>query len=206
MMLALVRIALSKPYTFVVLALLILILGPLSAMRTPTDIFPNVDIPVIAVAWQWRGLLPDEMAGRITTPFERALNSIVNDVEHIEATSYTGFGIVKIFFHDTVDINMANAQVTGVAQTLLRQMPQGTAPPLIMNYNASTVPVLQLALSGKGLTEQQLADLGMNQLRSRLVTVQGASIPWPFGGKSRQIQIDLDPDALRARGLAVRGT
>ena len=202
MMLALVRIALSKPYTFVVLALLILILGPLSAMRTPTDIFPNVDIPVIAVAWQWRGLPPDEMAGRITTPFERALNSIVNDVEHIEATSYTGFGIVKIFFHDTVDINMANAQVTGVAQTLLRQMPQGTAPPLIMNYNASTVPVLQLALSGKGLTEQQLADLGMNQLRSRLVTVQGASIPWPFGGKSRQIQIDLDPDALRARGLS----
>ena len=202
MMLALVRIALSKPYTFVVLALLILILGPLSAMRTPTDIFPNVDIPVIAVAWQWRDLLPDEMAGRITTPFERALNSIVNDVEHIEATSYTGFGIVKIFFHDTVDINMANAQVTGVAQTLLRQMPQGTAPPLIMNYNASTVPVLQLALSGKGLTEQQLADLGMNQLRSRLVTVQGASIPWPFGGKSRQIQIDLDPDALRARGLS----
>ena len=161
-----------------------------------------MDIPVIAVAWQWRGLPPEEMAGRITTPFERALNSIVNDVEHIEATSYTGFGIVKIFFHPTVDITMANAQVTGVAQTLIRQMPQGTQPPLIMNYNASTVPVLQLALSGKGLTEQQLADIGMNQLRSRLVTVPGAVIPWPFGGKSRQIQIDLDPDALRARGLS----
>ncbi|MBR9791246.1 MAG: efflux RND transporter permease subunit [Gammaproteobacteria bacterium] len=201
-MLALVKIALSKPYTFVVLALLIAILGPLSASRTPTDIFPSVDIPVVAVAWQWRGLPPEEMAGRITRPFERALNSIVNDVEHIEATSYTGFGIVKIFFHPTVDINMANAQVTGVAQTLLRQMPQGTQPPLIMNYNASTVPVLQLALSGKGLSEQQLADIGMNQLRSRLVTVQGASIPWPFGGKSRQIQIDLDPDALQARGLS----
>lgn len=201
-MLALVKIALSKPYTFVVLALLIAILGPLSASRTPTDIFPSVDIPVVAVAWQWRGLPPEEMAGRITRPFERALNSIVNDVEHIEATSYKGFGIVKIFFHPTVDINMANAQVTGVAQTLLRQMPQGTQPPLIMNYNASTVPVLQLALSGKGLSEQQLADIGMNQLRSRLVTVQGASIPWPFGGKSRQIQIDLDPDALQARGLS----
>ena len=201
-MLALVKIALSKPYTFVVLAILIAILGPLSANRTPTDIFPSVDIPVVAVAWQWRGLPPEEMAGRITRPFERALNSIVNDVEHIEATSYTGFGIVKIFFHPTVDINMANAQVTGVAQTLLRQMPQGTQPPLIMNYNASTVPVLQLALSGKGLSEQQLADIGMNQLRSRLVTVQGASIPWPFGGKSRQIQIDLDPDALQARGLS----
>ena len=141
-MLALVKIALSKPYTFVVLAILIAILGPLSANRTPTDIFPSVDIPVVAVAWQWRGLPPEEMAGRITRPFERALNSIVNDVEHIEATSYTGFGIVKIFFHPTVDINMANAQVTGVAQTLLRQMPQGTQPPLIMNYNASTVPVL----------------------------------------------------------------
>ena len=201
-MLALVKIALSKPYTFAVLAILIAILGPLSANRIPTDIFPSVDIPVVAVAWQWRGLPPEEMAGRITRPFERALNSIVNDVEHIEATSYTGFGIVKIFFHPTVDINMANAQVTGVAQTLLRQMPQGTQPPLIMNYNASTVPVLQLALSGKGLSEQQLADIGMNQLRSRLVTVQGASIPWPFGGKSRQIQIDLDPDALQARGLS----
>ena len=201
-MLALVKIALSKPYTFVVLALLIAILGTKSTQRTPTDIFPSVDIPVIAVAWQWRGLPPEEMAGRITTPFERALNSIVNDVEHIEATSYTGFGIVKIFFHPTVDITMANAQVTGVAQTLIRQMPQGTQPPLIMNYNASTVPVLQLALSGKGLTEQQLADIGMNQLRSRLVTVPGAVIPWPFGGKSRQIQIDLDPDALRARGLS----
>lgn len=201
-MLALVKIALSKPYTFVVLALLIAILGPLSAQRTPTDIFPAVDIPVIAVAWQWRGLPPEEMAGRINTPFQRALNSIVNNIEHIEATSYTSFGIVKIFFHPTVDITMANAQVTGVAQTLLRQMPPGTQPPLIMNYNASTVPVLQLALSGKGLSEQQLADIGMNQLRSRLVTVPGAVIPWPFGGKSRQIQIDLDPDALRARGLS----
>ncbi|MGO3423942.1 MAG: efflux RND transporter permease subunit [Pseudoalteromonas distincta] len=201
-MLALVKIALNKPYTFIVLALLLLIIGPLSILRTPTDIFPNIDIPIVAVAWQYNGLSPDEMAGRITTPFQRALNSVVNDVEHIEATSYTGFGVVKVYFHPTVDINMANAQVTGVAQTLLRSMPQGTQPPLILNYSASTVPVLQLALSGKGLTEQQLADLGMNQLRSRLVTVQGSSIPWPFGGKSRQIQIDLDPQALKARDLS----
>lgn len=201
-MLALVKIALKKPYTFVVLALLIIILGSLTAANTPKDIFPNVDIPIVAVAWQYRGLPPDEMAGRITTPFQRALTSTVNDIEHIEATSYTGFGVVKIFFHPTVDINMANAQVTAVAQTMVRQMPSGTQPPLIMNYNASTVPVLQLALSGKGLTEQQLADLAMNQLRSRLVTVQGTAIPWPFGGKSRQIQIDLDPAALQARGLS----
>lgn len=201
-MLALVRVALNKPYTFVVLALLIVILGAITAAKTPKDIFPNVDIPIIAIAWQYRGLPPDEMAGRITTPFQRALTSTVNNIEHLEATSYNGFGVVKVYFHPTVDINMANAQVTAVAQTMVRQMPSGTQPPLIMNYSASTVPVLQLALSGKGLTEQQLADLAMNQLRSRLVTVQGAAIPWPFGGKSRQIQIDLDPDALQARGLS----
>lgn len=198
---SLVRIALSRPYTFIVLALIILILGPLAFVRTPTDIFPEVDIPIIAVAWQYRGLPPDEMAGRINTPFERALTSTVNNIEHIEANSYTEFGIVKIFFHPTVDINMANAQVTAVAQTMLRQMPSGTQPPLIVNYSAATVPVLQLALSGKGLTEQQLADLGMNQLRTQLVTVPGSVIPWPYGGKSRQITIDLDPEALRARGL-----
>lgn len=151
---ALVRIALSRPYTFIVLALLILILGPLAFVRTPTDIFPEVDIPIIAVAWQYRGLPPDEMAGRINTPFERALPSTVNNIERIEANSYTEFGIVKIFFHPNVDINMANAQVTAVAQTMLRQMPAGTQPPLIVNYSAATVPVLQLALSGKGLTEQ----------------------------------------------------
>jgi CzcA family heavy metal efflux pump len=201
-MLALVRVALNKPYTFVVLALLIVILGAITAAKTPKDIFPNVDIPIIAIAWQYRGLPPDEMAGRITTPFQRALTSTVKNIEHLEATSYNGFGVVKVYFHPTVDINMANAQVTAVAQTMVRQMPSGTQPPLIMNYSASTVPVLQLALSGKGLTEQQLADLAMNQLRSRLVTVQGTAIPWPFGGKSRQIQIDLDPDALQARGLS----
>ncbi|HEX6832537.1 MAG TPA: efflux RND transporter permease subunit, partial [Rudaea sp.] len=200
-MLGIVRIALQRPYTFIVLALLILIIGPLAALRTPTDIFPNINIPIVAVAWQYTGLPPDQMSGRITTPFERALTTTVNDIEHIEANSYTGFGIVKIFFHPTVDINMANAQVTAIAQTLIKQMPPGTTPPLIVNYSASTVPILQLALSGKGMSEQQLADLGMNQLRTRLVTVQGAAIPWPFGGKSRQVQIDLDTAALQARGL-----
>ncbi|MDR3386321.1 MAG: efflux RND transporter permease subunit [Rudaea sp.] len=200
-MLGIVRIALSRPYTFIVLALLILIIGPLAALRTPTDIFPNINIPIIAVAWQYTGLPPDQMSGRITTQFERALTTTVNDIEHIEATSYTGFGIVKIFFHPSVNVSIANAQVTAIAQTLIKQMPPGATPPLIVNYSASTVPILQLALSGKGLTEQTLADLAMNQLRTRLVSVPGAAIPYPFGGKSRQVQIDLDTAALQARGL-----
>ncbi|HEX3124749.1 MAG TPA: efflux RND transporter permease subunit [Rhodanobacteraceae bacterium] len=200
-MVGIVRIALQRPYTFVVLALLILIMGTLALLRTPTDIFPNINIPIVALAWQYAGLPADQMSGRITSPSQRALTTTVNDIEHIEANSYPGFGIVKIFFHPTVDINMANAQVTAISQTMVKNMPPGTTPPLILNYSASTVPILQLALSGKGLSEQALADLGMNQLRTRLVTVQGAAIPWPFGGKSRQVQIDLDSAALQARGL-----
>ncbi|OPF94237.1 Cation efflux system protein CusA [Rhodopseudomonas palustris] len=201
-MIALVCIALSRPYTFVVLALLLLIVGPLAALRTPTDIFPEIRIPVIGVVWQYTGLPPDQMAGRITTPFQRALTTTVNDIEHIVANSYGGFGIVKIFFQPNVDIRTANAQVTAISQTLLKQMPPGATPPLILNYSASTVPILQLALSGEGMTEQSLADLAINQLRTPLVTVPGAAIPWPFGGKQRQIQIDLDPSALQARGLS----
>jgi len=197
-----VRIALSRPYTFVVLALLILIIGPLAALRTPTDIFPDIRIPVIGVVWQYTGLPPDQMSGRITTPFERALTTTVNDIEHIVANSYNGYGIVKIFFQPNVDIRTANAQVTAISQTLLKQMPPGATPPLILNYSASTVPILQLALSGEGLTEQNLADIGINQLRTPLVTVPGAAIPYPYGGKQRQIQIDLDPAALQARGLS----
>ncbi|MGO8973608.1 MAG: efflux RND transporter permease subunit [Steroidobacteraceae bacterium] len=200
-MLAIVRIALSRPYTFVVSALLILLLGTLAALRMPVDIFPSIRIPIIAVAFQYQGLPPDQMAGRIITPFERALTTTVNDIEHFEANSYTTFGIVKIFFHPTVNIATANAQVTAISQTLLKQMPAGTTPPLILNYSASTVPIIQLALSGKGLTEQNLADLGMNFVRPRLVTVQGAGIPWPFGGKAPQVMFDLDTAALQSRGL-----
>jgi multidrug efflux pump subunit AcrB len=203
-MIALVRIALSRPYTFVVLALLIVIVGPLAALRTPTDIFPDIRIPVIGVVWQYTGLPPDQMAGRITTPFERALTTTVNDIEHIEANSYNGFGIVKIFFQKTVDIRTANAQVTAISQTLIKQMPPGATPPLILNYSASTVPIIQLALGGEGLSEQQLADLGINNVRTPLVTVPGAAIPYPFGGKQRQVQIDLDPVALQARGLSAQ--
>jgi multidrug efflux pump subunit AcrB len=200
-MLALVRIALNRPYTFVVAALLIFLVGSLAAMRTPVDIFPSINIPIIGVAFQYQGLPPDQMAGRVITPFERALTTTVNDIEHIEANNYTSFGIVKIFFHPTVNIATANAQVTAIAQTLLKQMPAGTTPPLIINYSASSVPIIQLALSGKGLTEQNLADLGMNFVRPRLVTVQGAGIPWPFGGKSPQVMFDLDSAAMLSRGL-----
>src|SRR5262245_45069474 len=201
-MLGIVRIALRRPYTFVVLALLILITGPLAALRTPVDIFPEIRIPVIAVVWQYTGLPPDQMAGRIMASYQRSLTTTVNDIEHIEGNSYTGVGIVKIFFQPGVDIRTANAQVTAVSQTVLRQMPPGLTPPLILNYNASTVPIIQLALSGKGLSEQALADLALNTVRTPLVTVPGAAIPYPFGGKSRQIQIDLDPAALAARGLS----
>jgi multidrug efflux pump subunit AcrB len=200
-MLAIVRIALSRPYTFVVAALLILLFGTFTALRMPVDIFPSIDIPIIAVAFQYQGLPPDQMAGRIVTPFERALTTTVNDIDHFEANSYTTFGIVKIFFHPSVNIATANAQVTAIAQSLLKQMPAGTTPPLILNYSASTVPIVQLALSGKGLTEQTLTDLGMNFVRPRLITVQGAGIPWPFGGKAPQVMFDLDTAALEAHGL-----
>ncbi|OLB11638.1 MAG: RND transporter [Gammaproteobacteria bacterium 13_2_20CM_66_19] len=201
-MLALVRIALRRPYTFVVLALLILIFGTLAALRTPTDIFPDIQIPVISVVWQYTGLPPDQMNGRIMTPFERALTTTVNDIEHIEGVSYAGFGVVKIYFQPTADIRTANAQVTSVSQTQLKLMPAGITPPLVLNYSASTVPIIQLALAGKGLSEQTLSDLGTNMIRTQLITVPGASLPLPFGGKTREVQIDLDPAALQARGLS----
>lgn len=201
-MLQIVKLALKRPYTCAVLAIFLLIVGTLSALRMPTDIFPNIRIPVVSVAWQYNGMPADQMSGRITTTFQRILTTTVNDIEHIEATSYAGYGIVKIFFQPGVDVAMANAQVTAVAQTMLRQLPLGTTPPIILNYDASTVPILQIALSGQGLSEQELGDLGFNTLRVGLVNVPGASIPWPYGGKSRQIQIDLNPQAIQARGLS----
>ncbi len=201
-MIGIVRLALRRPYTFIVLALLILIVGALAAWRTPVDIFPDIRIPVIGVAWTYTGLSPDEMAGRIVTPYQRSLTTTVNDIEHIEANSYNGFGIVKIYFQPNVDIRTANAQVTAISQTVVKSMPAGTTPPLILNYSAATVPIIQLALSGKGLSEQNLADLGINVIRTSLVTVPGAAIPYPFGGKTRQVQIDLDAAALQARGLS----
>ncbi|MBB5444005.1 MULTISPECIES: efflux RND transporter permease subunit [unclassified Paraburkholderia] len=201
-MLKLVRLALTRPYTFIVLAMLILLLGPLSALRTPTDIFPDIRIPVISVVWSYTGLQPDDMAGRIVTYYERTLGTTVNDVAHIESQSFTGYGIVKIFFQPTVDIRTATAQVASISQTVLKQMPPGTTPPQILNYNASTVPVLQLALTSDTLDEQQLADYATNAIRPQLLSVPGVAIPTPYGGKTREVQIDLDPKALQARKLS----
>jgi CzcA family heavy metal efflux pump len=201
-MIGIVRIALKRPYTFVVMALLLMIVGPLAALRTPVDIFPEIRIPVIAVVWNYTGLPPDQMSGRIMLNFQRALTTTVNDIEHIEGTSYTGVGIVKIFFQPGTDISVANAQVTAIAQTVVRSMPPNATPPLVLNYSAATVPIIQIALAGRGVTEQAVFDLAINTVRLPMVTVPGAAIPWPFGGKFRQIQIDLDPAAMQARGLS----
>ncbi|HEX4230251.1 MAG TPA: efflux RND transporter permease subunit [Bryobacteraceae bacterium] len=197
-----VRVALSRPYTFIVLALLILIISPIAILRTPTDIFPNINIPVISVIWQYNGLNPEEFEGRITSVYERVLTTLVNDVQHIESTTLSGTAVVRIFLQPNADVTTAIAQVTAVSQTALRQMPPGITPPLVLTYNASTVPILQLALSGKTLTEQDLNDFGQNFIRPQLVTVPGASIPWPYGGKQRQIMIDLDPAQMQAKGLS----
>ncbi len=197
-----VRIALDRPYTFIVLALLILIASPVVISRTPTDIFPNINIPVVAVSWTYTGLNPEEMEGRLTTVYERVLTTTVDNIEHIESTTVNGQTVVKIFLQPNASLDTANAQVTAISQTILRTLPAGTQPPLILNYSASSVPILQLALSGKGLSEQQLNDIGQNFLRTQLVTVPGASIPYPYGGKQRQIMIDINPPLLQSKGLS----
>jgi CzcA family heavy metal efflux pump len=199
-----VRIALARPYTFLVLAIAILIAGPLAAFTTPTDIFPAIRVPVIGVAWQYTGLSPDQMAGRIITPYERSLSTTVNDVEHIESQSLPGIGIVKIYFQPDVDIRTATAQVTSISQTILKQLPPGTTPPLILNYDASTVPVLQVVTSSTSLSEQRVLDLTQNFMRPTLSTVAGTAIPYSYGGKVRQIQVDLNAQALQARGLSAQ--
>src|SRR5205814_32790 len=197
-----VRLALRRPYTFVVLALVILILGPLVILRTPTDIFPNIDIPVVSVIWNYGGLSAPEMANRIVSGYERGLTVTVNDIEHIESQTLSGISVIKIFFQPAVRISEAVAQVTAISQSAVRSMPPGTTPPFIITYNASSVPVLQLALSGQGLSEQQLFDAGNNYIRTQLATVQGAAIPFPYGGKQRQIQVDLNLAALQSKGLS----
>jgi multidrug efflux pump subunit AcrB len=197
-----VALALRRPYTFVVLALVILILGPIVILRTPTDIFPNINIPVISVIWNYTGLNAQEMSDRIVTQTERSLTTTVDDIEHLESQSLNGIAIVKIFLQPSAKIERAIAQVTAISQTQVRSLPPGTTPPLIITYSASSVPILQLALSGKNLSEQQLNDIGLNFLRTRLVTVPGAAIPYPYGGKQRQVQVDLNVAALQAKGLA----
>ena len=200
-MLALVRVALSRPLTFIVMAILIVLIGPLAAMRTPVDILPDINIPVIAVVWQYQGLPAEDMAGRVIYYYERTMTSTVNNIEHIESQSLTGVGVVKIYFQPGTDIRTATAQVTSISQTVLKQMPPGITPPQILNYSASTVPILQLAFSSPTLGEKQIYDLAQNFIRPALATVPGAATPSPYGGKIRQIQIDLDPQALQSKGL-----
>ncbi len=197
-----VLVALRRPYTFVVLAIVIALFGVRAALMTPTDIFPNINIPVVSVVWTYAGLLPNDMSGRIIYYYERTLTSQVRDIEHIESQSLNGYGVVKIFFQKNVDIAAALAQVTAASQTVLKFLPPGVTPPYVLSYNAGTVPILQLALSGKGLPQMKLFDLGQNFIRPQLATVEGAAVPSPYGGKILQVQVDLDQDAMQAHNIS----
>src|SRR3954466_14359718 len=197
-----VRLALRRPYTFVVAAMLVMIYGVFTIFRTPTDIFPNVDIPVIAVVFQYAGMSSDDMESRIVTQFERFMVTTVNDIDHVESQSLNGVGVMKVFFQKTAKIEEAMAQVTAMAQTSLRQMPPGTQPPLIIRYSASSVPILQLSIHSDTIPEQQLFDVTINQLRTQLITIPGVLIPYPYGGRQRQVMVDLDPDRCYAWGIS----
>ena len=197
-----VRLALRRPYTFVVMAILILIMGGLSIVRTPTDIFPNIDIPVVSIIWNYTGLIPQDMADRIVVITERNLTTTVDNIEHLESQSLYGIAVVKVFLQPNASLQQGIAQITAVSQTQLKQLPAGTTPPLIIAYSASSVPVLQLALSGQNLSEQQLNDYGLNFIRTQIITVPGTSVPYPYGGKQRQVQVDLNPTALQSKGLS----
>jgi multidrug efflux pump subunit AcrB len=197
-----VELALRRPYTFIVVALMVFIIGPLSITRTPTDIFPNIDIPVLSIVWSFNGFSAQDMAQRVTSPVERALTTDVDNIEHIESQTLNGVAVIKVFFHPGADINRAIAEAAANSSSLLRNLPPGILPPLILAYNASAVPILQLALSSKTLPEQDLYDYGNNFIRTQLATVQGAAVPLPFGGKVRQIMVDIDSRALQARGLS----
>jgi multidrug efflux pump subunit AcrB len=197
-----VQIALRRPYTFIVLSLLIAIFGTLAAVRTPTDIFPNINVPVVAVVWTYTGLLPNDMSGRVTYYYERTLSAQVGDIEHIESQSLNGYGVVKIFFQKGVNIRAALAQVTAASQTVLKLLPPGITPPYVLSYNAATVPILQLALSSAKLPQMKLFDLGQNFIRPQLATVQGAAVPSPYGGQVRDVQIDLEQHAMQAHNVS----
>ena len=197
-----VRLALRRPYTFVVMAILILVMGIVSIERTPTDIFPNIDIPVVSIIWNYNGLVPEQMADRIVSITERNLTTVVDNIQHVESQSLYGIAVVKVFLQPNASIDRAIAQITASSQTQLRQLPAGTTPPLVIAYSASSVPVMQLALSGQGLSEQQLNDYGLNFIRTQLITVPGTAVPYPYGGKQRQIQVDLNPAALQSKGLS----
>src|SRR5919205_71034 len=197
-----VLLALGRPYTFVVMAILIAILGTTAIFTMPVDIFPYIDIPIVSVLWVYQGLSPEEMEKRVVTGFERSLTSNVNDIEHIESQAYNGYAVIRVYFHPNVKVDMAVAQVTATMQTSLRQMPHGMFPANVLKYDASSVPILQLGLSSKTLREQEIFDLGNNFIRTPLGTVQGASVSYPFGGKQRSVMVDLNLDELYARQLA----
>ena len=199
-----VRLALSRPYTFVVASLVMLLLAPLVLLRTPTDIFPAINIPVISVVWQYSGLNAQEVEQRILYNHERSLSATVNDIEHIESNAYNGVGVIKVFLQPGASVDAGVAQITAIAQTILRQLPPGQTPPLVIRYNASTVPILQYAVSSRTHSEQELYDISQNQIRVGLATVQGAAVPWPYGGKTRLIAVDLDLEALKARNLGAQ--
>src|SRR5665213_2651247 len=197
-----VKLALNRPYTFIVLAILILIAAPVVIVRTPTDIFPNIDIPVVSCAWSYTGLNPAELEGRVTTPFEKAVTALVDNVQHIESTTVRGWVVVKIYLQPGASIDTANAQITSTSQYQLKSLPPGILPPEIINFSASSVPILQLGLSGEGMSEQQLNDVGLNFVRPQLITVPGAIVPNVYGGKQRSVMIYLNPRLLQAKGLS----
>ncbi|MBZ2187264.1 MAG: efflux RND transporter permease subunit [Bryobacter sp.] len=199
-----VKLALSRPYTFAVMALLIMVLGVVSIVAMPTDIFPNIDIPVVSVIWNYTGMSPDDMEKRVVTSFERAVTTTVNDVEHIESQSMPGYGVIRVFFYPSVKVELAVAQLGAIANSITRVLPPGIFPPFVLRYNAATVPILQLALSSNALSEQTIYDLANSQIRIGLATVQGASVPLPYGGRVRQVMVDLDTEAMQARRLSAQ--
>src|SRR5881396_893379 len=197
-----VRLALRRPYTFVVAALLLLLLTPFVLLRTPTDIFPSINIPVVSVIWQYIGLSAKDIEQRMVYTHERALTTTVNNIEHIESTSYDGVGVVKVFFQPGVSPDAGVAQVTAECQTILKQLPPGTTPPLVITYNASTVPILRYGISSKTLSEQQTFDLALNTVRVGLISTPGVAVPYPYGGKQRVVSVDLNSKALKAQNLS----
>jgi multidrug efflux pump subunit AcrB len=197
-----VRLALRRPYTFVVMALLIVVLGTLAIFRMPTDVFPEINIPVVSVIWTYTGISPQEMADVVTVRCERAFTTNVNDIEHIESQSLPGLSVIKLYFHPNAKIEAAVAQLGAASQSVLHSLPTGMTPPMVLRYNASSVPILQLSISSDSMPEQALYDYGYNFIRTQMSNVQGASFPLPFGGKPRAIMVDLDPQALYAQGLS----
>src|SRR5580692_8386657 len=197
-----VRIALRRPYTFIVATLVLVLMAPIILQRTPTDVFPNIDIPIAAVCWNYAGMTPQQMEDRIVSPYARFMTTVVDNIEHTESQTVAGRSVIKTFFHPGTDVHVAMTQITAISQTMIRQLPAGIAPPLILTYSASSVPVLQLGMKGQGLSEQELFDFGANVVRNQLATVAGAAIPWPYGGKQRQVSVNLDIPALQSKGLS----